>query len=285
MGQLKFISFMIPSAITLFISATFFHEKPVLSAKNIEKNIARVNDSLYAWRYETSNKEYNTFLADLAKKDSVLYTNCLTDSLGWRQIMTYCEPMVEYYHRHPGFADYPVVNVSYEGANEYCKWLTEVYNDDPKRKFKKVVFVLPQIKEWEFAARSGVENRRYPWGKNYTLRDKNGMFLCNCRRINETLITADSIGKPVMNGEGSVNYSAGLNDRAFYTAEVKSFLPNDFGIYNMSGNVAEMTIEKTYSMGGSWNSFGGEVTTTSTKQYKETSPEVGFRVFMKIIEY
>ena len=33
--------------------------------------------------------------------------------------------------------------------------------------------------------------------------------------------------------------AGGLNDRAFYTAEVKSFFPNGFGLYNMAGNVSE----------------------------------------------
>ena len=39
--------------------------------------------------------------------------------------------------------------------------------------------------------------------------------------------------------------AGGLNDRAFYTADVKSFFPNGFGIYNMAGNVSEW-VEDVY---------------------------------------
>lgn len=284
MGRVRLFSFAVTSAITFLAFAIDLPVKPLFSSKNIEKNLAKVKDSLYAWRYETSNKEYNTFLQDIFKKDSALYEKCLTDSLGWRSQLTYCEPMVEYYHRHPGFFDYPLVNVSYEAANEYCKWLTEVYNTDPKRKFKKVMFMLPTMEEWEFAARSGIKGRRYPWGKNFELRDKDGMFLCNFKYIDEASLAPDSTGKLVIN-DSFVGYTPeGKYHRAWFTASVKSFWPNDFGIYNMSGNAAEMVREKNLAMGGSWNSYGGEVTTTSVSKYESSAAEVGFRVFMKIIE-
>ncbi|HEY0066921.1 MAG TPA: SUMF1/EgtB/PvdO family nonheme iron enzyme, partial [Flavisolibacter sp.] len=69
----------------------------------------------------------------------------------------------------------------------------------------------------------------YPWAVNYNgLRDTKhgswqGQFLANFKR-----------------GSGdNAGVAGGLNDRAIYTAEVKSFYPNGFGIYNMAGNVSE----------------------------------------------
>jgi formylglycine-generating enzyme required for sulfatase activity len=107
---------------------------------------------------------------------------------------------------------------------------------------------LPFEAEWEYAAYglinqnprpSTKEGKRgeelqankqvYPWAQNVNgLRETkhgswHGQFLANFKR-----------------GSGdNAGVAGGLNDRAIYTAEVKSFYPNGFGIYNMAGNVAE----------------------------------------------
>lgn len=248
------------------------------SAKFVESRMVKVNDSLYAGKYETTNEEYNLFVKEITVKNAALYEQVFIDSTKWNDgPVRYGEPLVKWYHNHPAYRAYPVVNISYEGAVEYCKWLTAMYNNSPKRKFNRVEFVLPSSKEWTNAARAGRPQAIYPWSKYY-LRDNKGMYLCNFKRINETLIRSDSLGNPVY---GDVSM---YNDGSFYLAEAKSFNPNDFGLYNVCGNAAEMISEKDLAMGGSWNSYGGEVTTTSVKQYKGRSPEVGFRVFMRVVE-
>ena len=112
--------------------------------------------------------------------------------------------------------------------------------------------------------------------------------MCNFKEVGESHFVRDSLGNPMI-----VDYPGRLDLHSaefppektfFYTMKVKSFTPNDLGIYNTSGNAAEMIIKPGYAMGGSWNSYGGEINTKSTKQYPFPSPEVGFRVFMKIIE-
>src|SRR6478736_4482820 len=50
------------------------------------------------------------------------------------------------------FGHYPVVNISHKAAIAYCQWLTDEYNNLKKRKFKKVLFRLPTINEWQIAA-------------------------------------------------------------------------------------------------------------------------------------
>lgn len=268
--------------VLLCAGITFFKEKDILNAKIIDKNIAKVNDSLYAYRYETSNFEYRYFLNSLRTTNTTLYELYYPDTLAWRGQSTYCDPLVEYYHLHPGFDNYPTVGVSYDGAIAYCKWLTDLYNKDPKREFKKVQFNLPSTSEWEMAARGGRAEAIYPWG-NYYLRDKSGAFLANFKRIDETSVVKGADGKPVLSNQ-LPDVSAGLNDRAFYTAEVRSFYPNSIGLFNMSGNVAEMTIEKGNSKGGSFNSYGGEIRIASSKHYDDPSADLGFRVFMRVIE-
>jgi hypothetical protein len=51
----------------------------------------------------------------------------------------------------------------------------------------------------------------------------------------------------------------------------------------MSGNVAEMLNEKGIAKGGSYNSPGYDVRIESKMNYNDASPEVGFRVFMEVI--
>jgi formylglycine-generating enzyme required for sulfatase activity len=278
---LSFILFLLPLSVLSQIN------KSAISARTAEERTARVNDSLYAGRFEVTNAEYNTFLTEMVNKDSALYSKYSSDSTGWFSYSGLCEPPTFlYYHRHPAFADFPVVNIGYEAALEYCKWLTALYNADAKRKFRKVLFVLPTSREWILAAIAGHPDRLYPWGRYY-LVNKKGMYMCNFKPVGDPYFVRDSMGKPTIveyNGDHLWHVAEFPEDKLFYTMKVKSFEPNDFGIYNTSGNAAEMTIAAGYAMGGSWNSYGGEITTKSIKQYKYPSPEVGFRVFMKIID-
>jgi gliding motility-associated lipoprotein GldK len=135
-------------------------------------------------------------------------------------IYSYNEPMHNEYFSHPAFQDYPVVGISWDQAVAFCNWRTHFKNGYQKSKGKPLVnnFRLPSEAEWEFAARGGIPSGTYPWGGPYLLNDR-ACFLANF--------------KPLRG-----DYAA---DQAVYTVEAKSYLPNDFNLYNMAGNVAEWT--------------------------------------------
>ena len=90
--------------------------------------------SFYLDQKEVSNKNYKDYLHWLEKvymptnQDSIV-NQARPDTLVWRSELAYNEPMVEAYFRHPSFNDYPVVGISWNQANEYCKWRTDRANE------------------------------------------------------------------------------------------------------------------------------------------------------------
>ncbi len=171
---------------------------------------------------------------------------------------------------HPDGENAPVQNISHAAAQQYCEWITRVYNcNTGKKKFKKVLFRLPTQEEWTLAAAGGKKQVPYPWG-GYYLRNSKGCYLCN---LNATEPCGDC-----PEGKGADN------DGGFFTVPVTSYFPNDFGLYCVSGNVAEMLQQEGITMGGSWKDIGYKCQISVTDQYTESGPTIGFRVFMEVIE-
>ncbi len=145
------------------------------------------------------------------------------DTTAWIRDFSYSynEPMHNDYFWHDAYTDYPVVGVSWEQATAFAHWRTMYknnYEKQSKNGTRVPEFRLPSEAEWEYAARGGLESATYPWGGPYTM-DSEGCFLANF--------------KP-----NRGDYAA---DEALYTVEAKSFWPNDYGLYNMAGNVSEWT--------------------------------------------
>lgn len=100
--------------------------------------------------------------------------------------------------------DHPAVHISWNDAMAYCQWAG-------KR--------LPTEAEWEYAARGGLEQKKFPWGDELT---PGGEHRCN-----------------VWQGTFPDNNTA--EDGYDGTAPARSFKPNNFGLYNISGNIWEWT--------------------------------------------
>jgi len=150
---------------------------------------------------------------------------------------SYNDPMHQDYFSHQAYNEYPVVGVTWNQAKAFCSWRTKNKNDylrSKKNPSTVPYFRLATEAEWEYAARGGLNYATYPWGGPYTTSDR-GCFLANF--------------KP-SRGDYAV-------DGALYTMEAKSYNPNDYGLYNMAGNVSEWTntaySEASYYIGSTMN--------------------------------
>ncbi|MBO5847872.1 MAG: SUMF1/EgtB/PvdO family nonheme iron enzyme [Bacteroidales bacterium] len=280
--------------------------------------------SFYMDQTEVSNLDYLEYIHWLKRVYGSDYpemvNRALPDTLVWRTSLTYNEPMVEIYFRHPAYRDYPVVGVTWLQANEYALWRSDRVNEkllvdagalsynnnqskdnyfstdaylagtyvstvnnatevtetmsgesisndlyadstsvntsvnagnstdnfvNPSENLKMEdgiilpKYRLPTEAEWEYAALGLIGNTQnevimerkvYPWntdGLRSNIYSFQGSFIANFKR-----------------GKGDYMGVAGsLNDGSVFPAPVATYWPNDYGLFNMAGNVSEWVLD------------------------------------------
>ena len=190
--------------------------------------------SFYMDETEVANVDWKMFLNDVLNNDGgeSRYEELYPDTNVWRRDLAFNDPYAETYFSHPAFNMYPVVGVNWHHANEYCKWRTKKVNEGLIENDENAVtypsYRLPTEAEWEYGARGLQESEIYAW-EGKSLRNRKGQFRANFKRGR-----GDYAGW--RGGDGKH-----FTDGYMITAPVGEFWPNDFGLYNMSGNVAEWT--------------------------------------------
>ncbi len=222
-----------------------------------------IKDSIYMDMCEIRNLDYLEYTLWVKKYDSINYDQVLPDTTVWRHKLSYNEPYVQYYFRHPGYRKYPVVGVSYEQVEAYCKWRTERVKEfakliSPKSKcassYKNYNYYyrLPTKEEWEYAANAG-NGTNYGFEK---LQTKENVSIFNVKE----------------------RFMLGYYDiDADVTVPVFHKNPNSFALYNTIGNVAEMTMEKGISKGGGWINSIADCEISDSIKYESPSSWLGFR--------
>ena len=233
-------------------------------------------EEFYISRREVSNLDYAEFLWYLNNEDAdeQKIRRASVKSENWLIQGTDLEPIAKTYHQHPAYHEYPVVNISYDAAVMYCDWLEAILGERFGGEYD-VKVMLPSRQQWVRAARGSDLNAKYAWGGQY-LRDSKGQLLCNFRKIG-----AESVH---FNAESDSYEIAGQDSAqsSQFTSPSESFGKNEFGLFNMNGNVTEMIRDEGVAVGGSWNDTGYDVRVESAVAYEQPSPTVGFRPVLHI---
>lgn len=265
--------------------------------------------AFYLQTTEVSNLEYRTFLNDLiiqkrfeeyeiAKVDSSkwvelyggnkIYSSTKKSKNNWNDSIYKNLHFMSNYFNHPAYNNYPVCNISRAGAELYCTWLQEefkkVYTFKNEERYENLIRI-PSRAEWCYAASNQKDNQVYPWGID-SITNSKGEFLVNKKSI--PLLESKNNTPIIKNENNDVLNGVSLNNIVLgFPQNIYQFKQTPNGIYNLSGNIAEMVYEDYNSKtrcgtaGGSWESNAEEIKIFGPDPYAGITtphPAIGFRI-------
>lgn len=238
--------------------------------------------SFYMLEHEVTNGEYNAFLDEIKDIDTDASEEAKIRNDQWTEQFksSFVNPMETMYHKNEAYKDYPVVNITYKGAELYCAWLQKKINAELPDG-EKVKVRLPLRAEFIRAGAGSNFDWQYAWGNKY-MRNSEGQFLCNFTRIPQTRMSRDQNDDLVLEDIEVISQEA--SKEMDFMSPKNSYYPNIFEIYNLNGNVAEWLGDSdNQAAGGSWFDFGYDVRLQSVKNYGKASPKVGFRPVITVV--
>ena len=232
------------------LSSMFYQgEDRVFGRDELNVSLLKYNYEYFDLKAAAENKDKNLPRSAFIIRDTVLI---YPDTLSWISDFEYAknEAMAQSYFSNPAYDEYPVVGVTWKQANAFNNWRTKMLERELNSKKSisgsNLVFQLPTDAQWEYAARAGEKNTRYPWGNE--LCDQEDCLFANFK----------------------TEYGNYLNGNSNIVVPVYAFEANKFGLYNMAGNVAEWT---SSSFDESSNIFVHDLNPDYSYDAKDTDPD------------
>jgi sulfatase modifying factor 1 len=260
-----------------------------------------IRNNFYADETEITNfhwKEYRYWIAKVFGDSSAEHLATALDLAVWMDhpIEKKQLGLVRDYYDHPAYQQHPVVGLTLAQAQGFCEWRSDrvceyilirekciPHNPDqtretyftPERYFageymsytepeKGIVmphYTIPTKAEWEEVASAGLSTDIFPTGMDWSTKKMQKQLRKDSVMFNYNMSTdgtwLDSIGDPAL--------------------PVFSYYPNDYGIYQSCGNVAEMVQEPFVAKGGSWFQTADSCTVELDLPYDAPNMWLGFR--------
>lgn len=225
------------------------------------------NENIFMSKYELSKGEYDTFLNDVLSRNSDLYTESAIDYSAWEKAPHFgsvsWDFMVSSY-RHIAYNKRPVVNITYQGALNYCQWATQQIKNNDKKKI--IIVRLPTEVEYD-----ALVSHYQISVQTDTVVHKNG---------NEYNVNANLIYLINNLNVGEIQEAPMILDRSFIQTNVYMHSQTEDEHCSIIGNISEMTAENRV-YGGNWYTLSNELSKPLSYTYPD--PRIGFRLVLEIL--
>lgn len=186
------------------------------------RHTVRISRPFFIARYETTVAQFREFVEATGYRTTVE-----ASGTGGEHVVNVNRGHVtrpDFIWSSPGFpqeASHPVVQVSYDDAQAFCRWLSAK---------EQATYRLPTEAEWEYASRAGGEGETWN-ARMYGHNDKPAHFYGNVADVS------------AQRHYKALEDISRWDDGYVWTAPVGSFSPNGFGLYDMNGNVFEWCLD------------------------------------------